>query len=147
MQFEFSGRDFFNRSLAIQEFKFSGGEKYFGRWWTEGDLILYKDHLRESTYTTDERPLMSPAAILYIVLQERSSEFSVVYIGASKLYEIDFIRSDDAKTLQVYQSSSDDEKKLVASLYLKPDFSIHGGEIYLPILGKITFDLSSEVAG
>jgi hypothetical protein len=85
---------------------------------------------------------------LFCVLQERSAQFSVVYIGAGKLYQIDFERNSDGRSLQVYQSpyqeSGDIEvRKLAANLFLKSDFSIQGGELYLPILGKINFDLSS----
>jgi hypothetical protein len=151
MRFEFASEDLFEHKLSLKNFQFSDQGKYFGRWWTQGGQIFYKDHRKEATFAAADVPLMSAAALLFCVLQERSAEFSVVYIGAGKLYQIDFERSSDGRSLHVYQSpyqdmSNPEVRKLGANLFLKSDFSIQGGELFLPILGKINFDLSSAAS-
>ena len=119
MSFEFSGSDIFGAMLALSEFKISDGKKYFARWWSEADKIFYRDQRREANFAAADVQLMSPAAILFCVLAERSSEFSALYVGADKLYQLDFIRSADAKSIQVYQlnypnTSMVEVKKLAA---------------------------------
>lgn len=152
MHFTFSSEDLFDQNLSLKDFQFSDQGKYFGRWWTDDNQIFnqifYKDHRKEASLAVAPVPLMSTAALLFCVLQERTAKFSVVYIGAGKLYQIDFERSSDGQSLQVYQSPYQDVgdievRKLAANLFLRSDFSIQGGELYLPILGKINFDLSS----
>lgn len=150
MQFQILGRDVLDTSLAIQleKFRFDDCKKYFGEWKSLEGKIQYQDNRKkfEFSFENSEAPVMSVGALLFCVLRMDFGKASGVHVGADKLYALEFLKEKkDAKLdrIQIFHSyfgKDFENKTITASLFVDAvTGSLSGGEIYLPVIGKISF--------
>ncbi len=151
VRFDFSGRDSFDSTLAIQlqKFRFEDGKKYFGEWIRSENSIVYSDQRKKFDFNFEKKidqPLMSVGALLFCLTRMKQDRSQAIYIGARKLYAIEFVketRDESTDHIQIFQShieESFEKKTLAASLFVDSKTKeFKGGEVYLPVIGKIRF--------
>ncbi len=149
-QFQIAGRDLLDSSRDIQfeKFRFDDGKKYFGEWTRSGTQIFYQDHRKKFDFSFEKSsvPILSVGALLFCVLRMPMGRAEGVYVGADKLYALEFFKekkNDSSNRIQIYRAhygESFENKTLAASLFVDAvSGALSDGEIYLPIIGKISF--------
>ena len=150
MQFQIVGRDLLDSSKDIQleKFRFDDGKKYFGEWTRVGTQISYQDHFKKFEFSFEKSgaPILSVGALLFCVLRMPMGRAEGVYVGANKLYALEFLKEkkdESSNRIQIYHAhygEAFENKTLAANLFVDAGSgSLNGGEIYLPVIGKISF--------
>ncbi len=146
MEFRLDGVDRINTQDGIQleSFSFEDGKQFFGRWKHLENRIFYEDHRKKFEFDLrekPERPIISAGGILFYLLRMRESEADGVYVGSDQIYQTHFANKNGVIQISFFRLGKPEDTKKVANLFV--DSQTHflkGGEIYLPVIGKIGFE-------
>ncbi len=155
--FQISGRDLIDSEVKIhlESFSFEDGKSTFGSWQhlPLEEKILYKGDRKTALFNFEKdrypgAPVMSAGAILFCLLRTGAISSRGNYLGAEKIYETKFLieeKDHQQKTIQISfsRSGSAEEPKNIACLFLNTKTQdLLGGELILPIFGKLGFNSS-----
>ncbi len=153
MDFRINGRDRLEDvdGIQLESFSFDDGKKFFGNWThlPKDKKVTYVDHRRKFEFQIAEAfqgsTVMSAGAILFYISRMTEPTAEGIYVGADKIYQTHFLKiQKDSSTSKIqisYCHPEEPEKKLVASLFVDShSHAFVGGEIYLPVIGKVSFD-------
>ena len=155
MDFRINGRDRIEAvdGVQLESFGFEDGKKFFGKWshLLSDKKIAYEDHRKKFEFLTAQdkssSTIMSAGAILFCLMRMKEPSAEGVLIGSDKIYQTYFTKTQkDSSTNRIqisYFRSEEPEKKRIASLFVDSlSQALLGGEIYLPVIGKVGFDTS-----
>ena len=152
MDFQIKGRDRIEPldGVQLESFGFDDAKKFFGKWnhLPKDKKISYEDHRRKVEFQVDESlgpVIMSAGGILFCLLRMKEPKAEGVYVGADKIYQTQFLKtqkdSSSSRILISYFRAEAPKTKLVASIFVDSQtHNLIGGEIYLPVIGKLSFE-------